>query len=276
MANGPNITSASGLRRIQIFALDSSGIPTGDEADINAYDGINVEGAKSLSLNIPNVQRIQHIGNDRLLAQDYLPPTEGASGEITTAKQNLALDATLTGTSTVQVGETTVGGLVTNKQGSEIDVCVVAYRQALNTTEGASQLRRWQVHMFPVARLIPRAGSADQGGADENRYDVVPSIATAYPWGHAFSNTDEGFTEAQYLRFTAENPPVMDKWTGINTVTTYALNWTPISTAKMAVFDEGTLVTVSSVSVAGKTVTLDSGPTNGGDLVAWYETTDDI
>jgi hypothetical protein len=278
MANGPEITSASGLRRIQIFALNSSGYPEGDESGADGYDGVNMEGARSFSLNAPDVTRIPHVGNDRLLAQDFLPPTEGASGAITTAKQNLTLDALLTDTLVEVIGETSVAGLLTNKQGNEIDVCVIAYRQALDTTEGAQQLRRWQAHMLPVARIVPRGGSMEQGAADENSYTVVPTVATKYPFGHAFADQagDEGFTESQYLRFTGENPPVMEKWDGNNTLATFNLNWTPISVAKTTVYVNGTAATVSSVDTGAKTLTLSAAPANASEVVAWYETSDDI
>lgn len=276
MANGPNITSAAGLRRIQVFALDSSGYPDGDQSGADGYDGVNLEGARGLSLSIPAVQRIQHVGNDRLLAQDFLPPTEGASGTITTAKQNIGIDATLTGTLVETVGEISFGGLLTDKQGDEIDVCILASRQALDTTEGSQTLRRWQTHVFPVARLIPRGGTAEQGGADENTYDVVMSVATAYPTGHTFTETDEGFTEAQYLRGSSENPVVMERWTGNNTLTTFNLSWTPISTAKTIVCEDGVEATVSSVDTANNTVTLSGASANAAVVVAIYETSDDL
>mgnify|MGYP006329861867 FL=1 len=278
MTAGPNITSASGLRRIQAFALSTTGVPDGDQSGADGYDGVNVEGARSFALTVPGITRVQHIGNDRLLAQDFLPATEGASGTITTAKQNLSLDATLTDTLIETIGETTVGGLLTNKQGSEIDVCIIAYRQALDTTEGAQQLRRWQTHMFPVGRMVPRAGSAEQGGADENSYDIIPTVSTKYPFGHAFADAagDEGFTEAQYLRFTSEYPPVMERWTGNNTLTTFNLNWTPISVAKTTIYVNGTAAVVSSVDTVAKTATVSVAPANASEVVAWYETSDDI
>jgi len=278
MTAGPNITSAAGLRRAQFFALNTSGYPDGDESGATPYDGVNVEGIRSFSLNVPAITPVQHVGNDRLIAQDYLPPTEGARGEMSTAKQNLSLDALLTDTLVETIGETTVGGLLTNKQGNEIDGCILFYRQALDTTEGAQQLRRWQTHMFPVMRAIPKAGSAEQGAADENGYDVIPTVATKYPWGHAFSDTagEEGFTEAQYLRFTSEYPPILNKWDGNNTLATFTLSLTPISVAKTAVFVNGTATTVSSVDTGAKTVTVTPAPANLAEVVAWYETSDDI
>lgn len=278
MANGPLITSAAGLRRIQIYILDENGVPTGNQSGADGYAGINMEGARSFALTVPDVRVIQHIGNDRVLAQDFLPPTEGVRGEIATAKQNLGLDALLTDTLITQIGETTVSGLATDKQGHEVDVCVVAYRQALDTSAGSSQVRRWQMHMIPICRIIPRGSSAEQDAADENRYTVVPAVATRYPSGHPFSAApgEEGFTEAQYLRMTAEHPAFMERWTGDGTRTEFNLSWTPISVDKTYVEVNGTQATVNSTNPITKTMTLQNPPPDQSVVWAWYETTDGI
>ena len=276
MAAGPAITSGAGLRRAQVFTLDSNGYPSGDEADDDGYDGVNMEGVRSMTLTAPSIQPLQHVGNDRLFAQDYLPPTEGLRAELATAKQNLSLDAILTDTSTVEVGEATIGGMFTSQQGNEVDVCVLVSRQALDTTDGSQQVRRWQTYLFPMGRIVPRGASPEQGSADENGYDFIPTVATEYPWGHAFTDADEGYTSAQMLRSTTENPVVMERWDGNGTLDTFNLSWTPISTAKTAVFADGVAATVSSVSTTLNTVTLDSAPSNDAVLVAYYETSDDI
>lgn len=276
MANGPSITSGAGLRRIQFYLLNSSGYPSGDQSGATPYDGVNLEGPRSMNINGPDVRRVQHVGNDRLIAQDYLPPTDGVSADITTAKQNLAADATMTDASTINVGQTTMGGMYTDKQGEEPDLCVIAYRQALNTTAGSSSTRVWQTYMFPVSRMVPRGASPQEGGADENAYSLTPSVATSPPWGTAFTAITTGYTEAQYLRFTSENPPMMDAWTGNGTLTTFTLSWTPISTAKTAVIVNGVAASVSSVDTSNKTVTVSVAPANDSAVVAWYETTDDI
>jgi len=276
MTAGPKITSAAGLRRIQVFALSATGYPDGDQSGATGYDGFELEGAKSFALTLPENQIIVHIGNDRPFATDYLPPNAGLSGEVRTAKQNLDADATLTDTKTFAVGEMTVGGLATEKVGTEIDVAVIVYRQALDTTRGSSQLRRWQMHMLPIARLVPRGGGADQGAADENVYTLVPTGSTKYPWGHAFSEADEGFDEAAWLRGVAENPVMLDKWEGNNTLDTFTMTWTPISAAKTKVYVDGTLVTVTSVTPGTKALVLDSAPGNATNVLAVYETSDAI
>jgi len=278
MANGPEITAACGLRRIQIFLVNSDGYPDGDQSGADGYDGTEVEACRSLNLSIPGVRRIAHVGSDRLKAQDFLPPTDGAGAEITTAYTNLTLDNVLTGINSVQVGETTMTGLLTDAQGNEKDICLIGYRQALKAGRGNTQTRVWQMHVFPIGRMVPKAGNPTEGGADENSYDFAASVAQAPPWGHAFAEGagQEGYLEAQYLRFSSEYPAMVDAWVGDGTLTEFNLAWTPISVDKTAVFSNGVEATVSSVNTTTKTVTVSSPPAYLERVVAWYETSDDI
>lgn len=275
MTTGSEITSAAGLRRVQVFALDNNGYPDGDQSGANGYEGRMVRGIQSMSLTIPPMQRIAHLGQDRVIAQDYLPPNEAASGEFRAAAQDLGLDALLTDTLLDEVAEVTLGGLATNQQGNEINVCLVAYRQALNTTPGAQQLREWQHYIFPIARMVPRGSGADQGGKDENTYDLIPAVASKAPWGKAFTLADNGFTETQMLRGTSEYPAMIERFDATGSPDTFNLSWTPISVTKIAVFANGTAATVSDVDVDDKTVTL-SAPLADGPVVAVYQTSDPI
>lgn len=276
MAAGPEITSAAGLRRVQVYALDTAGYPDGDQSGANGYEGRMVRGIQSMTLNIPAMRRITHEGQDRVIAQDYLPPNEAASGEFRAAAQDLGLDATLTNTLLDEVAEVTLGGLATDQQGNEIDVCIIVYRQALDTTPGAQQLRRWQHYIFPVARLVPRPGGADQGGKEENIYDLIPTVASKTPWGVDFTVADNGFTETQVLRGTSEYPMMMERFDGDGILTKFNLSWTPISTAQTAAFVDGVVAAVSSVNTTTKTVTLSSAPANGSKVVIVYQTSDAI
>ena len=65
---------AVGMRRAVIFALDANGYPAA--IGVTAYEGIEVVGPKAFTLTVPDARRIVHTGNDRVLALDYLPPTE--------------------------------------------------------------------------------------------------------------------------------------------------------------------------------------------------------
>lgn len=272
------ITSGAGLRRLQIFLLDSTGVPSDDESGQDGYDGLRLQGVQGVTPNVPDVQPIQHQGDDRVFAQDFLPPTSLATMGINTGKANLTVDAALTGQKVEAVGDTEIGGFLTDKQGSEKDVLFMYYRQALNTDEnsGSFGLRVWQQWMFPKSRIIPKGAGADQGAADQNSYNVIPTPTRQYPWEVAFTEANNGFTEALGLRIVSPNPVMLERWTGDASNNEFNLAWTPISTTKTKVWGDGTALTVSAVDTANKTMTLSTTPASGVTLVAWYETSDDI
>lgn len=273
------ITAAVGLRHARVYVLDTEGYPDGDQSGANGYDGVRVSGVQSLSLNVPDVQAIQHLGDDRVFAQDYLPPNTLPTAALNTGKTNFVLDDTLVGTKTESVGDGSMSGMVTDKQGREKDVCLIAYRQALEVDDDDAPTyggRRWQAWLLPKTRMIPKGSSAEQAGADQNAYNLIPTNVKSAPWGKQFSEADNGFTEAVLLKTAYEYPPMLERYTGNGTLDTFNLSKTPISVAKTEVYVNGTAVTVSSVDTGTKAFTLDSAPSDAAKVVVWYETTDSL
>jgi hypothetical protein len=199
MTAGPNITSASGLRRIQAFALSTTGVPDGDQSGAAGYDGVNVEGARSFALTVPGITRVQHIGNDRLLAQDFLPATEGASGTTPPNKSRSDADRYLIET----IGKGWVGGLLTNKRAAK-SMCVCCLPAGPDTTEGAAVRRCGPI--CSQSRMVPRAGSAEQA-ARTNKLRHHPTVSTKYM---ATPSRTPPMKLRRY-RFTSEYPPVMER-----------------------------------------------------------------
>jgi hypothetical protein len=274
MAVTTKVTSGAGLRRCQIYLLDTDGYPSDDESGISGYDGEEMSGIASFEYTTPDGQVIVHVGKDRVLAQDQLPSNAGATYRATSVKQDLNLDAMLTDTLVQELGEAQMGGLATSKQGAEPDVAVLFYRQALDTAVGASNLRRWQLDMFPVGRLVPKGGPAGQGAGETQSYQGTPGIATKSVWGTAFTEIANGFTDGQILRIHSEHPFRIERFTCPAGSLTYTLQNTPISVAKTYATLEGVAETIASVSVQNKTATITSSPSASDVLVIGYETTD--
>lgn len=272
------IVSGAGLRRIHTFALDAAGYPSGDQSGADGYDGIRVEGAQGVAITTPDSQPIVHVGDDVAFAQDFLPPNTIVTANITTGKSNFTLDAIVTDTLVHVVGEGNLIGRQTNVAGNEIDLATIYYRQALDTDEDSASygLRRWKVGMFPKNRMVPKGSSADQGAADQNSYNVFPTPSLKYPWGLAFSEANNRFTQSAWIEGSYEYPPMLERWTGNNTLSTFNLTWTPVTVAKTIVYVNGAAVTVDSVDTGNKTVTLNAAPGNAAVVTAWYETTDNI
>lgn len=273
------ITSGAGLRAARVYLLGADGYPTGDQAGANLYDGISVTGVKAVTLNQPETVRVQHKGNDRVFAQDTLPPNELPSGSVTTAKANQELDTALITTKTQTIGDAFMDPQITDKQGSEADIMLLYHRQALNTdaTGGtAFGKRRWQNFIIAKTRMVPGIAGADQGADDVNSYALIPTPITTTPWGAALSLLNNGATEAVRLRLMSDYPLMFEFGTGNNTLPTFNLVKTPISAAKTVAWVNGTPASVSSVDTSAKTVTLASAPAHLAAVAIAYETSDPI
>jgi hypothetical protein len=272
------ITSAVGGRGAWIFAQDASGYPSGDQSGAAPYDGVRLTGFQSLSLTLPDPQLIQHQGDDVTFAQDYLSPAELPSATLQTGKFNLDIDALLQGTLTNTIGDAQAGSMATDKDGTEIDVTLIVYRQALDTDPASAQFgkRRWQHYLFPKTRIVPKGGNIEQGAADPNSYNLIPSKSTTEPWGVVYSTGVHGATQVVMRRIIAENPLMLQRNTGNGTLDTFTTIFTPISVAKTQVWANGTPQTVSSVSTVNKTYTLSAPAANNTAVVAFYETSDSV
>jgi len=183
---GTPIAAASGQRRVQIFLIDSAGYPSDDESGANGYDGVRVLGAKGLAPSIPQAQTITHPGDDGIVAQDSLAPQEGVTATLRTAVSNLTVDAEAQDLNVVSLGDIRMIGRGSSKQGDEPWLCLISYRQAIDTDASSSTVghRVWNFKIFPRCHLIPQASESSQGGLDENNYQIVPTPVTQYPWGH--------------------------------------------------------------------------------------------
>ena len=276
MAATTKVTSGAGLRRVQVYLLDSSGHPSDDESGIAGYDGVEISGANAHEYTVPEFQRIVHIAKDRRAAQDILPPTDAMSYTVTSSKQDLDVDSILSGTSVATLGEAQMGGLSTSKMGDEPDVAVLVYRQALDTAVGATNLRRWQLDMYPTGFLTPRGGGGAAGEGETQNYNGYPGVAAKSPWGIAFTEATNGFLSAEMLRIHSEYPLMIERFTCPAGSQTYTLTWTPISTAKTYATLDDVAETIASVDTGNKTATITSSPSGSEALVIGYETSDSI
>lgn len=277
MAN-ETITSGAGLRKARVYALSTAGLPDGDQSGADGYNGENVTGVKAVTLNVPENQRIQHVGDDQTFAQDFLPPTELPSGNFTTAKTNQTLDALLQDTLVQTIGEWELDALSTNKAGQEIDVCFMYWRQALVTDPSDSDFgsRRWQTFIIPKERITPQGNSPDQGSDDVNNYSMTPTGSLITPWGVSFTEDDNGFTRAVRLRATSDYPIMMERYTGNATLATFNTEFSPVSVAKTKAWNADTGAALTVNAIGANSFTVSSAPGNGAAVVALYETADSI
>jgi hypothetical protein len=270
----PNVVrSAVGLRYVTIFALNANGTP--NATGTTAYEGVRISAAKTLELTVPEARQIVHFGDDRVLALDILPPTEPASGVLTVGRINDTIDAILTEnlSFTGGDGETKLQLMATDNQGDEPQVGILAFQQAIDTTEGSATYgkRYWESYLLPKAWVTPMAPSMTDAPA-EVRYNVRPQIVGAHLWGTAFVLGTEGAVQAQLIRGVSEFHPKIISFLGNGTATTFTLpaSFPAQAATKVAVWVNGTLQT-SGITKNTNNIVFTAAPANNARIDVLYE-----
>jgi hypothetical protein len=253
-----------GLQYANIFALNSDGRPAATA--VTAYTGLEVKGAKVWTFSPPKPIKKTHLGNNRVMATDWLPSQEGAESELKASVYDYQLIALLSGVMTYAIGEATAVSMITDKQGFEPDVALHLYQQSLDLT---TKVRRWRNILIPSARCI-----AHLGGMGNDPEDVTFAIAmnpvANHLWGAALAAVTEGALEQAYVEFMSEGPGKFVAYKADGTEDEYTLPSTALSTGKMAVWDNGTPVTTGATKTTAK-VTFTAPPTATHDIVIFYE-----
>lgn len=266
MSNTSGVQLASGFRHAVIFELDANGYPAA--TGTSPYEGFTVVGPKAYTLTVPDARKIVHVGNDRVLALDFLPATEAMSAELRAAADDIPLNAMLTNVKEFQIGEAQVMPLGTDQQGSEPNIAMLFFQQSL---AAGSKLRNYRFHILPKCRAIPMAPGMDDNAA-EMRYSIAPSPSSTHLWGSALTVGSEGALEAGILDGQAEGRPAICAFKGDGSTTVFLLpaDKPAKSTAKMEVWDNGVLVT-GSVTLATTQITFAPFPATGHKIVVYWE-----
>lgn len=255
-----------GFRSATIFALNANGRPAGVNG--TAYEGITAEGAKTLTINDPAYRTIYHNGDDRVMQLDQLPPTEAATAELRLGRLNDTLEAALSGLLSFTVGEQNLmlSG-VTDKDGFEPTVALVAYRQALDETGG----RVWHYVIFPKVIASLRESGFDDN-PEERVYMLTPQLVSKHLWGVSFAEGVEGGTSGQFIRGVAQYKPKFVAFVGDASQTEFLFPATrqAVATSKITVWVNGALVT-SGITKATTGVTWGAAPAAAAEIVIGYE-----
>jgi hypothetical protein len=257
---------AVGLRHAQIFALDSSGYPAA--TDTTLYSGLEIVGPKVFNVTLPETRKITHPGNDRVLNVDQLPSLDGASAELTAARNDYDVYALLTGTKEYTIGEAKIIGLATSKQGSEPQMGMLLYQQALDGVSGA---RVWRSFLIPKGLVFPKPGGMNENNT-EHVFTVQPQVVSKHVWGKAFAIADEGYTTAQVQEMMTEYKPKLAAFQGDGTEDEFLFDvaYPAVSVAKITVWVDG-VIQSAGITPAVTGVTFTAAPADGAMIVVLYE-----
>lgn len=190
--------------------MTSAGLPSASST--SAYEGVQVVGARAFNVTDPGPRRISHYGDDHVLDVDSLPPTEGLSAEVRTARVDYAADAIFTGIATGTVGEALERSFGHDKEGEEAQVGLLMYQQSLDGSATANKgERRYSASIFSKALVRRRPRNMGES-TEETVYDVTPQIVTQRLWGDALEAATDGYAQAQMFEYMTEDKPHVVAW----------------------------------------------------------------
>jgi hypothetical protein len=268
----PNVVnSGAGLRRVQIYALDTNGLPTGTTA---GYTGVQIEGAKVMGLTDPTPRKVEHSGDDRVEALDSLPAITGMTGTLTVSKTNRTVDAMVQGITAQTIGEAVAYPFNTDLKGSENQVMLMSYFQSQDTGDASATRgkRTWVAKIFPKAWVIPLENPTVEL-AHERTYDITPNIVTKYPWGVALTTAAEGALNMQGFEMVCEKKPQFAFFTTNGVTTSFTLPNAAYTTAKIKAYAITTagVGTASTPTTTNTTSIAYSAAPTTGTLAVFYE-----
>lgn len=245
-----------GLRHARLYALDERGIIAATSTTV--YEGVQIPAAKALELTIPDVRRISHTGDDRILAQDILPRIEASSGVLRVGRNDHDVFALVTGTEARVIGELSKIGYATDQQGNEPDIGLLTFQQAI---DAVARTRRYRGYAFASVRAMPVPGSMNENPV-EFTFNLVPQVSTKALWGEQYTIADDGYTEAEFDELATVGYPHIVAWQGNGVATTFNFHadrpamsvdkiagvWTATTSASYATLDATATVTVTGVT----------------------------
>jgi len=256
-----------GLRRAVVYLLGTDGFPAASSTTV--YEGIEVEGPRAFDLTVPQSRRITNSGNDRVRDSIFLPPTDPVTGELRVGYAQHALIAAAAGLSSLDIGDVTLTPLMTDLQGSEVDVALLLQQYGHNENGVAA----WRTIIIPKARLVFSPASFNEN-ALEVKYDVSVSPTGTHLWGVAASG---GITEFALLEAMSENRLNVVAWKGNGSAVDFDFPAAKqaVSAGKINVFNatDGVEVTGGDITKQTDDVTFGVAPTSGDIIVSLYEYT---
>lgn len=280
-ANLKKIISA-GFERLYYGPTDSLGYLLGalaaaPTAGDSAGSGMGrLDGVRTADLAIQEPEAVSQGGDDGVLGIEIFEPDQLPAFTIETGSDDQEFAALCQSTKVHDIGDISIGVLQPNEP-NYIDMCLLGVQRAKSRAAGSTGVRHWRGVLIPRATIIPLGPSGLNARQFSNyRYRVTANIADRYPWGLSLSDTNNGTTGAPILPMTAEHRLHLHRFTGDGTADDFVLAYTPASAAKVHVYVDGVLKTLTTdytVDTATKTVTFAAGkiPAAAAKIVIFYE-----
>jgi hypothetical protein len=245
-----------GLRRVDVIELNSSDTPAA--VSTTAYEGMQVKGSTAYEVTMPDPRKITGLGEDGITTVVFLPPQEGASAVLRTDSADPNLAAVLDGTKVAALGEMTMIGMATDRQGFEPRVALIMYQAARGLTTGRTY---WHTYISPSAQVVRKSGGMI-GDKVPTIYNVAPNRVSKHLWGPAFTMATEGYLSTQFIEIWSNYPIRIASFVADGTAVdfTFPVNFPAVSTAGIKVYVNDVEVT-TGITKATTKVTFAVAPT---------------
>lgn len=266
----PNRYIAAGTQLAFLGLVDSQGFflgSTSSTANAKSEGMIRLTGIQTANPGPVEGEDVNVEGDDTGLGKIEFGPAETPSFIVNTGAFNLDLDAKLQGTLVETLGDIKIGVLQPN-DASYPDVMMVIQSKSKSKDDGSDGTKAWSGYIIPIMTAQPLGRETFEGRtAAANRIKVTTQVASRKPWGVTILDANLGTTGAPLLPFTSDNPITMHVFKGDGATSTFTLDKTPVSQAKVIIHKETQLLTAGvdfTVNTSTRVVTISAGPSTAG------------
>jgi hypothetical protein len=255
-----------GLRYANVFELNSNGTPKA--TGVTAYEGLQFKGSTAFELTVPDARKLTGLGEDGITQVVFLPPNEGADGKLNVEAADPALAALLDGTKVSSVGEMSLVGIGTDKQGFEPQVGLQLHQAARGLVTGKQY---WHTFFIPSSQVVRKSpGMTTDKGVTV--YQIAPNRVSQHLWGTAFSNAIEGFLSGQVIEAWSNYPIRIAAFVADGTAVDFSFpaDWPAVQTTGIKVYKNRVLVSTGITLAVGK-VTFATAPTSLDEIITIRE-----
>lgn len=278
------VHSSAGIARAQYALLNSDGVPhgptsvltAGQDAGFGIYIAIKKAGGS-----LPPPRLVDATGDNGRFHHRYtFQPASIGELDMSFAAFNDAAAALFTGTKLdTSNAEWVMSGYETNQRANKNSVALIVNTDSQDANAGTDGQARFTNWIYPNVVVYPQLTQNEEANAAEWSWRGILTSVGQYPWGTDFSTAINGFTKATRIKINSVDPLTMHTFIGNAAASSFFLNYTPSSdqtgyAIKAWNASTGVPVTISSVDVGSKKVTLSAIPAANVPIVVLYEAFD--
>lgn len=275
----------SGLARVSyspydtdgnLVKFDTSAVANG-EVDGNGGTR-RLNGARSLPLNFGGNEptAITWSGDDGYLDSILYEAEEAPEAILLVAEFDMEVTAALQSTNTADVMDGKAGVLMPTDPDYPTVMVIAQQTKSKSRESGTQGIALTAGYIVMNAQLVPfNAPGVEGRTGTDNQYKMVVGKRQQTPWGTTI-NDDYSTCEAAIWEFAFEYPIEVQSWRGDDATATFNLSKTPAEASgdKTFVHIDGVLqayTTDYTVDTSLNTITFDSAPSAGANIVAMYQ-----